>query len=175
MALPKFCGAEKPGGGSPFLEFPVWLLNWNQHIGDYKEKSRSNMLLSHLNKDAARRIVGSENDYPAAMRKLETYFGDKRKVIRDCTNEIDNFPKVQTNDFKNLVALKMCIEINYARLVSVNLEAEMSNTQSMKHLESKFPPTQQVEWTKWLNGLPVDRQVNTFPEFLKWLDIEGNV
>ena len=75
----------------------------------------------------------------------------------------------------NLVALKTCIEINYARLASLGLQSEMSNTQSMKVLEAKFPPTQQVEWTKYLNGLPVDRQVNVFPEFLKWLDIEGNV
>ena len=45
----------------------------------------------------------------------------------------------------------------------------------MKQLESKFPLNQQVEWTKYLEGLPLDRQVNTFPEFLKWLDTEGNV
>ena len=71
MVLPRFQGVEKPGGSSPFLEFPVWLRNWNQHIGDYEEKSRSNMLLSHLDKEATRRIIGSENDYKAAMKKLE--------------------------------------------------------------------------------------------------------
>merc|ERR1712237_277780 len=65
VALPKFASAEKSGGGSPFLEFPVWLQNWNQHIGDYEEKSRSNMLLSHLDKDALKHIAGSENDYNA--------------------------------------------------------------------------------------------------------------
>ena len=46
VALPKFAGAEKAGGSSPFLEFPIWLHNWNSHIEDYEEKSRSNMLLS---------------------------------------------------------------------------------------------------------------------------------
>ena len=97
------------------------------------------MLLTHLDKDAARRIIGSENDYPAAMKKLDNYFGDKRKVIQDCLNEISNFPKVQAGDFKNLVALKMCIEVNYARLFSQDIAAEMSNTQSMKILEAKFP------------------------------------
>ena len=105
------------------------------------------MLLSHLNKDAQRQIIGSENDYVTAMKKLEAYFGDKRKVICDCTNEIANFPKVQLNDFKKLVELKTCIEINYARLASLELQSEMSNTQSMKGLEAKFPAVQQVEWT----------------------------
>merc|ERR1712030_205242 len=175
VALPKFQGEEKPGGGSPFLEFPVWLRNWNKHIGDYKEKSRSNMLLSHLDKDAQRRIIGSENNYSIAMKKLEAYFGDKRKVIRDCTSEIANFSKVQQNDFRNLVALKTCIEINYARLASLELQTEMSNSISMKILETKFPPVQQVEWARYLNGLSVERQVNVFPEFLNWLDVEGEV
>ena len=64
------------------------------------------MLLSHLDKFAARRIIGSEDNYEAAMKKLEDYFGDKRKVIRDCTNEFTNFPKVQANDFKKVVELK---------------------------------------------------------------------
>ena len=166
VALPKFQGAEKPGGSSPFLEFPVWLSNWNRHIGDYEEKSCSNMLLSHLNKDAVRRIIGSEDDYKAVMKKLEDYFGDKRKVIRDCTNEFTNFPKVQANDFKKLVELKTCIEINYARMASLNLQHKMSNTQSMKLLETKFPSIQQVEWTRYLNGLPAAHQVDVFPVFL---------
>ena len=81
-------------------------------------------------------IAGSENDYPAAMKKLESYFGDKRKVIWDCTSEISNFPKVAHNDFKNLIALKSSIEMNYARLKSCNLEGEISNTQSMKGIEA---------------------------------------
>ena len=87
------------------------------------------MLLSHLDKDALRQITGSKNDYLAAMQKLDDYFGNKLKVIHDCTNEINNFPKVQLNDFKKLVELKTCIEINYARIASLELQSEMSNTQ----------------------------------------------
>ena len=83
VTLPKFAGAEKVGWSSPFLEFPIWLQNWNLHIEDYEEKSRANMLLSHLDKDALKRIAGSESDYKAVMKKLEDYYADKRKVIRD--------------------------------------------------------------------------------------------
>merc|ERR1712237_49689 len=174
VTLPTFSGIEKPGC-SPFLEYPVWLKNWNQHIVDYEDKSRCNMLLSHLDKDALRQITGSENDYLAAMRKLNDYFGNKLKVIHDCTNEINNFPKVLQNDFKKLVELKTCIEMNYARLASLDLQSEMSNTQAMKGLEAKFPAIQQVEWTRYLSILPSERQLNVFPEFLTWLDKEGAV
>ncbi len=125
----------------------MWLNNWNRHIEDYEEKSHANMLLSHLDKDTARRIIGCEDDYKAAMKKLEDYFGDKRKVIRDCTNKFVNFPKVLANDYKKLVELKTCIEVNYACMANLNLQHEMSNTQSMKLLETKLPPIQQVEWT----------------------------
>ena len=133
------------------------------------------MLRSHLDKDARKRIIGCENDYVAAMRKLEAYFGDRRKVIHDCTNKIANFPTVQSNDFKKLVKLKTYIDINYARLASLGLQSELSNTQSMGGLEAKFPAMQQVEWTQHLGMLPLERQGDMFPEFLKWLDAEGKV
>ena len=98
-------GAEKPSN-SPFLDFPVWLENWQQHIVDYEAKSRSNLLLSHLDKDAIKIIAGMENDYTRAMKKLEEYFGDRTKIIRDCMDEVNNFSKVAPNDYKNLVLLK---------------------------------------------------------------------
>ena len=91
------------------------------------------------------------------MKKLTDYFGDRRKIIRDCMNEVDNFPKVSQNDFKNLVLLKSCIEINYARLKSCGLENEISNTQTMKSIEAKFPLIQQTEWTKYLEEQPLER------------------
>ena len=80
VSLPKFEGSEKPGN-NPFLDFPVWLENWQNHIVDYEAKSRSNLLLSHLDKEAIRRIAGSENDYTGAMKKLEEYYGDQQKII----------------------------------------------------------------------------------------------
>ena len=65
------------------------------------------------------------------MKKLEEYFGDRTKVIRDCMAEVNNFSKVSPNNYKNLVLLKSCIEKNYARLKSCNLEGEISNSQTM--------------------------------------------
>ena len=62
---------------------------------DYEAKSRSNLLLSHLDKEAIRQIAGSENDYTGAMKKLEEYYGDQQKIIRDCMAEINNFPRVR--------------------------------------------------------------------------------
>ena len=109
------------------------------------------------------------------MKKLKELFGDRTKVIRGCMAEVNNFSKVSPNDYKNLVLLKLCIEINYTRLKSCDLKGEISNTQTMKSIEAKFPPVQQIEWTKYLQALPKERQVTIFPEFLGWLEKEGNV
>ena len=144
VSLPKFVGSER-GDNSPFLDFVVWLENWQQHIVNYETKSRSNLLLNHLDKDAIRRIAGMENDYTGAMKKLEEYFGDQTKIIRDCMAVVNNFSKVAPNDFKNLVFLKFCIEVNYARLKSCDLENEINNTQSMKAIEAKFPPFERMD------------------------------
>ena len=51
----------------------------------------------------------------------------------------------------------------------------MSNTTTMKQIKLKFPPSQHVEWTKWMLHQHQKRQVDTFPEFLKWLDEAGYV
>ena len=109
-----------------------------------------------------------ENDY-GAMKKLTDYFGDRHQIIQDCMTEVNNFPKVSPNDFKNLVLLKSCIEINYARLKSRNLENEISNTQTMKNIEAKFPLLQQTEWTKYLEEQLIEIRNNSFPELLKWV------
>ena len=91
-----------------------------------------------------------ENDYTGVMKKLEEYYGDPTKVIRDCMDKLNNFSKIAANDYKNLVLLKSCIEVNYARLKSCDLENKISNTQTMRAIEAKFPPLEQREWTEYL-------------------------
>ena len=108
----------------------------------------------HLDKEAQKRIVGEENNYSKAMEKLDRYYGDKRKVINACVSEINNFSKVTHNDFKQLVALKSCLEQNYARLKNCSLESEMSNTSCMKVIKLKFSAAQQLKWTEHLENLP---------------------
>ena len=80
--------------------------------------------------------------------------------------EICNFPRVSSNDYKRLVELKSCVEINFARLKSCELESEMSNTMTMKQIESKFLQNLMLEWMRYLGDLPTDRRRNVFPEFL---------
>ena len=45
----------------------------------------------------------------------------------------------------------------------------------MKSIEAKFPPVQQIKWTKYMQALSKERQVTMFLEFLGWLEKEGSV
>ena len=172
--LPHFQEAEGTNT-SPFLDYPIWKENWNLHLEDYEPKSRSIMLLNHLDKEAKRRIAGKECDYEGAIAKLDSYYGDTMKIVRDCLAEVQSFPRVKAGDYKGLVKLQSCIEVNFAQLSSCGMANELSNIQGMRLVESKFPETQLLEWTKELQSLPDLRRRQAFPELIKWLDSEGCV
>ena len=46
------------------------------------------MLLSHIDNEAQKKIIGLENKYVQAMEMLHKYYGDKWKVVQACTAEI---------------------------------------------------------------------------------------
>ena len=97
------------------------------------------------------------------------------KTVQDCVDEITKFPKVAHGDYKKLIALKSCLEMNYARLKGCNLEREINNTSCMKLIERKFPSAQQLKITKYLEELPEERTNETFVEFMAWLEKAGKV
>ena len=97
------------------------------------------MLMSHLDNEAQKKIIGLENEYKKAMDKLDKYYGDTKKVIQACTSKINSHPQVQSFDYKGLISLKTCLENNHACLKCRKLEHEMSDTHSMELILKKFP------------------------------------
>ena len=134
VKLPKFNGDEK----TAYKTYPVWRKQWDSHIMDYEEKSRSTMLLNHLDELALEQIVGYKNEYVEAMKRLDKYYGNNRKVINACLEEIKALPRVSGGDYKALVAYKKCIKNNHARLKAADLEHEISNTTAMSFLVSRL-------------------------------------
>ena len=80
VQIPKFSGDEK--GGQAFLKYRIWLKNWKSQIFDYEEKYRVSMLLSHVDAEAQKKLIGLETEYEKAMEKLNKYHGDTRKVVQ---------------------------------------------------------------------------------------------
>ena len=46
--------------------------------------------MSHLDSDALKKIIELECEYTKAMDKLERYYGDVKKIVQACMNEIKN-------------------------------------------------------------------------------------
>ena len=79
MQLLRFSGEEK--GGQAFLKYPIWSKNWKSQITDYEEKYRATMLMSHIDAEVQKKLVGLETEYEKAMEKLDRYYGDTRMVV----------------------------------------------------------------------------------------------
>ena len=75
VMLPHFSGDEK----SAYLKYPVWKKQWDNHILEYEAKYRATMLMNHLDEKAQLQIVGLENDYEEAIKKLDSYYVDAKK------------------------------------------------------------------------------------------------
>ena len=170
VMLPHFSGEEK----TAYLKYPIWKLQWDSHIQEYEEKYRATMLMNHLDEKAQLQIVGLENKYEEAMKQLDTYYSDAKKIVRACLDEIRSQPQVSAYDYKGLVSYKKCIINNYSRLAASDLSHEMSNTAAMGVLIRKFPIQEAVEWQKFLSKQDKAEQSRPFPAFIRWLEDAGS-
>ena len=169
VMLPKFSGDEK----SAFLKYPVWKLQWEDHIQEYEPKYRATMLLNHLDEKATQQIIGLENKYDDAMEQLDAYYSDSNKVIKACLDEIRAHPSISAFDYKGLVSYKKTLVNNHTRLKACGLEHEMSNTAALGVLVRKLPIQEAVKWQEFLSEKPKAEQAKPFPFFIEWLGKAG--
>ena len=169
VMLPHFSGDEK----TAYLKFPVWKEQWTDHIKEYEERYRPTMLLNHLDEKAQLQIVGLETNYEEAMKQLESYYGDSKKIIRACLDELRSQSVVSQFDYKGLVQYKKILLNNYARLKAAGLQHEMSNTAAMGVIIRKFPIHEAVEWQKFLSEQDKSELNQPFPAFIRWLEKAG--
>ena len=175
VKLPDFAGDEK-SYPSPFLTFPIWLKQWKGMIVDYEEKFRDRLLWDKLDSVARARIAGFETNYEEALKHLEQYYGDTTKVVKCVVKQIRDPDSISENNYRGLVEYSTVLEHNYNRLLSMNLEHEMSNHSIMSVIVKKFPCSIEERWHEHLMDLQdVEDQkdggekVKPFPVFMKWL------
>ena len=108
MQLPRFSGEEK--GGQAFLKYPIWSKNWKSQITDYKKKYRATILMSQVDAEVQKKLVGLETEYKKAMEKLDKFHGDTRKVVQACTTEIKGHPQVNSFNYNGMLMLKTCLK-----------------------------------------------------------------
>ena len=123
MILPDFSGDETM---NPYLQFPIWKNHWDTLIEDHDEKFHASFLLNHLDSAAKEKVVGFESDYAGAMKKLEGYYGNPRKVVACVVSEVMKFKTIRDGDYNSLVTYSNILQNNYTRLKNPRLEHEIS-------------------------------------------------
>ena len=164
--LPTFQGDEKT---SPFVKFPTWLKQWEIQILDYEPRYRWRMLEKHLDDAARAKFIGYEGNYDESMKRLKQFYGDRQKVVKHVLQEVLAPNVISAGDYRHLIMYSMTLENNYARLSSLSMEHEMSNTSIMSVIVKKFPRAVCEKWHAHLLTKSEDERCKPFPLFIQWL------
>ena len=78
IALPEFKGDEKE---SPYLKYPIWKKQWVSLIPQYPEEWRDRLLFKNVDDVAKSKFIGYESNYEEAMKRLDSFYGDRVKVV----------------------------------------------------------------------------------------------
>ena len=168
VTLPSFQG-DLSLSPSPYLTYPVWLNRWNSLISEYEEKWHIHFLLDRIDEEAREKIVGCEQDYKGAMKRLDSFYGDPLKVVSCVMTEVNTPSAICEGDYLGLVSYCGVLENNYNRLSNMNLGHEMSNTSSMSSILRKFPNSVSEKWAEFFVQQQNDVKAKPFPTFVKWL------
>ena len=174
VPLPSFKGEAKY---SPFLQFPVWKKSWDSLIVDYEERFHYCFLAEHLDDTAKSKFIGSENDYAAAMKKLENFYGHIPTVIKCVMDEVLSQSEISEGQYNALVSYSDILANNYNRLLSLHkdCEHEMSNSSTMSIIMNKFPRNIREKWEEYLIGLDTEAKIKPFGEFIVWLSSQKEI
>ena len=172
VCLPRFQGDEKE---DPYLQYPIWRVQWDKVIDTYEEPWRCTMLTTHIDKAALDQIVGFENNYVEAMKRLDLFYANPLKVISCVMNEVMAPPTIEEGDYVALVRYCNIISNNYNRLSNLKLEHEMSNTATMSLILRKFPRSHAEKWSESLASQEVDVKGKPFPYLVKWLSTQKEI
>ena len=166
VSLPCFEGSVKK---SPFLQYPIWKDQWDKMIVEYPEVWRSRVLCDHLDDVARSKFIGYESDYTEAVKRLNSFYGDKTKVVA-CVMQLVNSPgQIGEGDYGALLEYSVVLESNYTRLKNIGFEHEISNSQAMTSILRKFPRDVAERWNDFLTGRSEDEKMKPFPVFVDWL------
>ena len=174
--LPTFKGDEV--SGTPFLDFPTWKTMWDLLIVDYEERFHYSLLSEKIDAAAKSKFIGSENDYAAALKKLENYYGDVRKVVRYVLQEVMSQSTISEGQYYiSLVSYSNVLVNNYNRLLSLkrDSEHEMTNSSAMCTILQKFPRNVREKWEEHLITKDSSVKLKPFTEFISWLSSQREI
>ena len=83
--------------------------------------------------------------------------------------EVTSPKTITEGDYAGLLSYSSLIERNFNRLLSMELEHEMSNSTTMAVILRKYPRSVMEKWAEHLSTQSVSDKAKPFPLLVKWL------
>ena len=164
ISLPSFNGTIR--------DYPKFKADFKKFIMPNIEStsSASYILSSCLSGEPLEKIRNVDDDIGKMWQRLDEVYGDTSKVIDIILNEIKRMKPIVEGDNKAFVEFVDVIEMGHRDLSRLNIEKEISNSQTVSLIEEKLPISIKLKWSKKVKC--EDSQVqNTekFPHLLTFL------
>ena len=98
------------------------------------------------------------------MKKFEDLYGNPVKVVRSVMEEVTSPKTIAEGDYAGLLSYSSLIERNFNRLLSMELEHEMSNSTTMAVILRKYPRSVMEKWAEYLSTQCVSDKAKPFPK-----------
>ncbi len=120
--------------------------------------------------------LGSCNtDITAMLERLDLKYGDSSKLVDSILSDLQKFKRPEDEELEKIVKLIDAVEIAHRDLKAMNLETELTNTNTVSIIENKLPKGMQMEWYRHMHkeNSSVNKS-DKFPFLLKFLCGERN-
>ena len=171
-SLPTFSGNRK--------EWPEFQAVWKAYA--YSELSTDQdrtyslkQCLRGIAKEQTRAITANQpNSYERLWQRLTDIYSDASIVVRTVFEDLNSVKPVKEGCIQDLLDFINDVELAYCQLGEVNQLKTVSLAQ-VDRLRDVLPPIIKRDWIRLYRSLPLENQMNPFPDFMRFLELERDL
>ena len=168
MPLPKFDGSIR--------NYPQFKKDFTELVLPSVGKNESSYILRQcLARDVNDYLGSCTVDVEEMLDRLDLKYGDPSKIVESIVADIRRFKRPDDDEYEKIVQFVNLVEIGYRDLKELELEDELTNTNTISVIENKLPKRMQMEWYRLIHreAAKIDKKYK-FNHLLKFMREERN-
>ena len=137
----KIKALEPPSFSGSIRDYPNFKADYERLMSDNFGKDPF-ALRQCLSGDALETVKGVENDYDLMVKRLDTKYGNSRRIVDDILEDLKTLKVVSDGDHKSFVNMVNKVERCWLDLKKMNLDKEMNSVHMVSHIERVLPALQ---------------------------------
>ena len=139
-----------PSFNSDMRSYPKFRDDFHRYVLPRIEgnEAAAYILTSCLKGEALEKVKNVDDDIENVWKRLDEIYGDPCKLADEVMNDIKRIDPVMENDDSSLVSMIDIIERGYRDLKRMNMDGEISNSQTVSLIEERLPYTIKLKWSK---------------------------